>query len=75
MRRPDSSISAAKLTAELRTWPSALSAEDVTSDVVALLVTEVAVAITAADQGAEAERDKPFDPLAPPDFPQGGLPS
>jgi hypothetical protein len=72
MRRPDSSISAAKLTAELRTCPSALSAEDVTSDVVALLVTEVAVAITAADQDAEAERDNPSTRLRRPIFLKAG---
>lgn len=44
-----------------------LSTEDVTSDVVALLITEVETAIVAADKAAEAEREKALDPLASPD--------
>ena len=44
-----------------------LSAQDVTSDVVALLITEVETAIVAADKAAEAEREKALDLLASPD--------
>ena len=44
---------------------SALSS-DTTSDVIALLITEVETAIIAADKAAEAEREKALDPLASP---------
>jgi hypothetical protein len=40
---------------------------DTTSDVVALLITEVETAIVAADKAAEVEREKALDPLASPD--------
>jgi hypothetical protein len=40
---------------------------DTTSDVVAILITEVETAIVAADNAAEAEREKALDPIASPD--------
>ena len=40
---------------------------DTTSDVIALLITEIETAIVAADKAAEAEREKALDPLASPD--------
>ena len=45
---------------------SALSS-DTTSDVIALLITEVETAIVAADKAAESERETALDPIASPD--------
>ena len=45
----------------------ALSGDDVTSDILAILVTEVESAIVAAEETAELEREKALDPVASPD--------